>query len=261
MKGELVSGDLNKKVLVLVGPTGSGKTGLSIEIAKWCKKNMRREVEIISADSRAIYKEMDIGTAKPGLVEREGVVHWGIDIVEVNTKFNVAEFKKYALNKISEIEDRGNIPVIVGGTGLYVDAVVYDYSFDEAAKKMCSDREKMSTKFKVFGIKWDSGELRERLKKRLSTIFTQELKKEIKKLVQKYGWEVPVRTSNVYKFMWGYMNGEYEKNEALELAVLEDYHLAKRQMTWFKRNEQILWGNIAKTKENMIKCIQDEFKR
>ena len=247
-------------VIVIVGPTGSGKTGLSIEVAKWCIKELGREVEIISADSRAIYEGMDIGTAKPNMEERDGVVHWGFDIASVSTKFNVSDFKKYALDKIVEIENRGNIPMVVGGTGLYVDAVIYNYSFDEDAKKMCSDREKMSTKFIVFGIKWDMEKLRERLQKRLSTIFTQELMGEVTEMVKKYGWENPAMKSNVYKFAWGYMNGIYSREDALKLAAYADYHLAKRQMTWFKRNEQILWGDIVKTKENVIKYIQDEFK-
>ena len=247
-------------VIVLVGPTGSGKTGLSIEVAKWCKKCLGREVEIISADSRAIYQGMSIGTAQPSMEERDGVVHWGFDLVPLSTKFNVANFKKYTLQKIVEIENRGNIPMIVGGTGLYIDAVVYDYSFDDNAKKMCSDREKMSTKFIVFGIKWDTTELRKRLKKRLSTIFTQELFDETEKIVREYGVESLAGKGNVYKFVLGYLAGSYDRDEALRLAEYEDYHLAKRQMTWFKRNKKILWGSLAETKENMIKCIQDEFK-
>lgn len=245
------------KTVVIVGATGSGKTGLSIDIAKYCARVYGKTIEIISADSRAIYKELDIGTAKPSLRERNGVVHHGFDLVDVNTKFNVAEYKKYVLQKIIEIENRGNIAMIVGGTGLYVDAVIYDYKFNNVVKNMCSDREKMSTKFIVYGIKWEMSELRDRLKQRLYKIFTHELEEETKKVVQEYGWDNSAMTSNVYKYMWGYINGLYSKEEAMELAWYDDYHLAKRQMTWFKRNKNIIWGSIDETRLNVLKCIQD----
>ena len=113
-------------VVVIVGPTGSGKTGVSIEIAK------KINGEIISADSRAIYKGMDIGTAKPTLAERDGVPHFGFDLVEPGERFTAADFKVYAEEKIAEIRKRGHVPIIAGGTGLYVDALVYDYKFGEA---------------------------------------------------------------------------------------------------------------------------------
>ena len=100
--------------IVIVGATGSGKTGIAIQIAK--------EIggEIISADSRAIYKFMDIGTAKPSMEEREGVLHFGIDLVEPGERFTVADWKKMAEQKINEIRGRGHVPIVVGGTGLYI---------------------------------------------------------------------------------------------------------------------------------------------
>ena len=124
----------NSPVIVIVGPTGSGKTGVSIEIAK--------EIggEIISADSRAIYKGMDIGTAKPSLEEQDGVPHFGLDLVEPGERFTVADWKVYAEQKILEIRNRGNVPMVVGGTGLYVDSLVFGYHFTENSKNSCSDR-------------------------------------------------------------------------------------------------------------------------
>ena len=111
------------KTIVILGPTGSGKTGVAIEIA--------REIggEIISADSRAIYKGMDIGTAKPSVAEQCGVPHWGIDLVEPGERFTVADWKAYAEDKMREIAARGKVPMVVGGTGLYIDALVYGYRF------------------------------------------------------------------------------------------------------------------------------------
>ena len=106
--------------LVILGPTGSGKTGVSIEIAKTIGG------EIISADSRAIYKSMDTGTAKPTKEEMGGIPHYGLDLVEPGERFTVADWKKYAETRIREIKNRKKIPIIVGGTGLYIDALIYD---------------------------------------------------------------------------------------------------------------------------------------
>ena len=129
------------KVIVIVGPTGSGKTGVSLEIAKAVASHSTafsyKTVEIISADSRAIYKGMDIGTAKPTIKEQEVAKHWGIDLVEPGERFTVFDWKKYAEEKIKEIYSRGNLPIIVGGTGLYVDALVYDYQFSDSQLRKC----------------------------------------------------------------------------------------------------------------------------
>ncbi len=112
-----------KKLIIITGPTASGKTALAIKLAK------QFNGEIISADSRAIYRGIDIASAKPSLEEREGVPHWGFDLAEPDQIFTAADFKEYAFEKISEIHSRGKIPFLVGGTGLYIDAVLYDYDF------------------------------------------------------------------------------------------------------------------------------------
>lgn len=239
------------KIPVIVGPTGSGKTSVAIEIAK--------EIggEIISADSRAIYKYMDIGTAKPTVLEQAEVPHFGIDLVEPGERFTVADWKKYAEEKIAEIRARGKIPMIVGGTGLYIDALIYDYQFSEEAKKNYTDRAKMSPEYKVFGILWSSEELRKRLKLRVDGLFNDKLYKETEFLVKKYGWGSQAMKSDIYQFAWGYLQGEYTLEEAKKLNVFDDYHLAKRQMTWFKRNDQIVWLPLEKVAQNVIKCIQD----
>ena len=111
------------KVLIIVGPTASGKTKLGIEAAK------KFNGEIISADSMQIYKYMNIGTAKPTLQEKEGIPHHLIDIVEPNEKFSVAEFKERAERCIEDILSRGKLPIIVGGTGLYVNALINTFDF------------------------------------------------------------------------------------------------------------------------------------
>lgn len=248
------------KIPVIVGPTGSGKTGVAIEIA--LEVAARRlggfaGVEIISADSRAIYKGMDIGTAKPDATEQKLALHHGIDLVLPGERFTVADFQAYAEQKISEICSRGLVPLVVGGTGLYVDALIYNYQFSEEAKKNYSDRQKMDDRFAVFGIKWDMNDLRKRLELRVNKLFVQELYEETEELVAKYGWNSQAMKSNIYQFVWRYLQGEISLEEAKRLAVLDDYHLAKRQMTWFKRNPEIKWLPLEKIKPAVLKCIQD----
>ncbi len=214
--------------------------------------------EIISADSRAIYKGMDIGTAKPSREEQQGIPHWGIDLVEPGERFTVADFKKYAEEKIADIKARGKIPIVVGGTGLYVDALVYDYNFTQETKHTQSDRKEVCTNFLLIGVKTDPEELRERIRQRVNKLFVQELYDETTELVQKYGWESQAMKSNIYQFAWGYLQGKYTLEEAKELNVFDDWHLAKRQMTWFKRNKKIVWLPLAEIRDFVIKCIQDE---
>lgn len=108
-------------LVVIAGQTGSGKTALGIELAKHFNG------EIISADSRTVYKGMDIGTAKPTLTEREGILHYGFDAVAPNERFSVYDFQQLALRAIDDIAGHGKLPIMVGGTGLYVDAVIYDF--------------------------------------------------------------------------------------------------------------------------------------
>ena len=222
-------------VIVIVGPTASGKTGAAIELAK------KIGGEVISADSRAIYKYMDIGTAKPSKEEMDGVPHFGIDLVEPGERFTVADFKAYAEQKIAEIRERGHVPIVAGGTGLYVDALVYNYHFNETVQKSYADRQEMEKGYTIFGIKWDVDKLRERLTMRERQLYCEDLFKETQFLVEKYGWDSQAMKSNIYQFAWKYMQGELSLEEAIEQNVYDDYHLAKRQMTWFKRNDNIIW--------------------
>lgn len=113
------------KVICIVGPTASGKTGLAIELAK------KIDAEVISADSMQIYKGLDVGTAKVTKEEAQGIQHHIIDVCDVEDKFSVADFKQMCYDKIEEILSRGKKVIIAGGTGLYVNSVVYNMNFDE----------------------------------------------------------------------------------------------------------------------------------
>jgi len=237
---------------VIVGPTGSGKTGVGIRLAK------KLDGEIISADSRAIYKGMDIGTAKPTAKEQEGVVHHGLDLVEPGERFTVADWKAYAEQKICSIQKKGKTVIVVGGTGLYIDALVFDYKFTPEAKENYSDREKMRPEYVVFGIETEKEVLKEGLQQRIEKMFSPELYEETRRLVEKYGWKNQAMKSDIYEYVYKYLEGEMPLEEAKEKAFFEDVHLAKRQMTWFRRNKEIIWASLENIEEVVLKCIQDE---
>ena len=114
-----------KKVICIVGPTASGKTSLGIKLAK------KIDGEVISADSMQVYKELNIGTAKVTKEEMKEIKHHMIDVCNIDEKFSVAEYKKMCYEKINEILKKGKTPIIVGGTGLYVNSVVYNMQFDD----------------------------------------------------------------------------------------------------------------------------------
>ncbi len=131
---------MNKpKVIVICGPTASGKTALSIQLAQ------KINGEIISSDSMQIYKNMNIGTAKPDKQEMQGIKHYLLDFVEPNQRYSVADYKKDAENAIEDILQKGKVPIIVGGTGLYVDSLIYgieypNIEFDENYRKKLEKR-------------------------------------------------------------------------------------------------------------------------
>jgi len=116
---------MKNPIIVIIGPTASGKTALSIDLAK------KFNGEIVNADSQNVYREMDIGTAKPTIEEQQEVPHHMLDIVDPSQEFNVAIYKRLALEAIAEISKRRKIPFLVGGTGLYIDALIYNYHIPE----------------------------------------------------------------------------------------------------------------------------------
>lgn len=247
------------QTIIILGPTGSGKTGVGIKIAKAIGG------EIISADSRAIYKGMDIGTAKPTKEEMQGIPHYGLDLVEPGERFTVADWKSYAEEKIKEIKARGKVPIIVGGTGLYIDALIYDYRFKgptghkigDIEQKTCSDRTEVKGDYLIIGVKTNPDELRARLKSRIDQMFTPELYAETKKLASKYGWDTGAMKSDIYEYAYKYLQGELTLEEAKEQCFYEDWHLAKRQLTWFKRNDNIIWLELTQIYSFVLQYIHN----
>lgn len=270
---------IEKPLIVIVGPTASGKTGLAIKLAS------RFDGEIISADSRAIYRYMDIGTAKPTAEEQGEVKHWGIDLVEPNEKFTAADFQRYANDRIADIRSRGKTPFLVGGSGLYVDGVIYNYEFGviadkktrakleemsvEELQKYCYDnnislpenssnkrylmraielksvvknnRKQIRGNTIIVGIMVDKDELQKRIADRAEQMFDGEIEKETEFLAKNYSFELESMKSNIYPIVHRMMNGEITRDEAVALFRTDDWHLAKKQMTWFRRNPEINW--------------------
>ncbi len=210
-------------LIVIVGETASGKTALGIKLAQ------KFNGEIICADSRTVYKHMDIGTAKPTKTEQRLVRHHLIDLVEPNEKYNVAMFKHDALAAIEDITGRGKLPIIVGGTGLYVDAVIFDYDFDS---KTMSD---LRPNTLLIGVQRARSDLKERITRRIEKMIDDGFVEEVKMLGDKYSWQNEAMKSTSYRAFEQYTKGEVSLEEAKQQFVRNDILFAKRQRTWFKR--------------------------
>ncbi len=274
--------DINLPLVVITGPTASGKTALAIDLAQ------RFGGEIICADSRTVYKGLDVGTAKPSVVEQKLVPHWGIDLIEPNERFSVADFKEYAVKAIQDIRARGHVPFLVGGTGLYVDAVILDYQFgreyDENTRQKlqrmtldelyhyCEDNhinlpENDKNKRYVIraienaghdsnrnvvpefpkyivGITTEKSELRERIGKRIEQMLENGVVDEAIMIAEKYGWDAESMKANLYPLLRKYVAGDLEISDLKTQAVTADWHLAKRQLTWLRRNKFIHWDDV-----------------
>lgn len=275
------SDDSTPPLVVVVGPTASGKSATALRVAE------EFNGEIICADSRTIYKGMDIGTAKPTAEDRARVPHWGLDLVEPGEVFTAADFKEYALKKIAEIRKRGHVPLLVGGTGLYVDGVIFDYEFSEPQpelrkmletktldelKEYCAnnnimlpenhqnrryvmraiERQNVSGKrlFEpipntlVVGIATNRNELRQRIAARSEQLFADGMVEEAKKLGKKYGWDSEAMTGNIYPLVKRFLDGELTETDLRQKFITADWRLAKRQSTWLKRNRHIHWLDL-----------------
>lgn len=274
------SSNYNKTpLIVIVGPTASGKTSLAINLAEIYGG------EIICADSRTVYKDMDIGTAKPSYEDCQRVTHWGIDLIYPYEYFSAAEFKQYALKKIEDIRSRNKIPFLVGGTGLYIDAIVFDYKFgnkSDVKKRTLLEKLNIEELWKycrknnielpdnynnkryvircieqgginnnrkveinnntiVVGISTDRDNLRKRIKDRIEQFFDNNVVEEAKILGKIYGWDNRAMSGNIYPILHKYIDNEIGIEEAKVEIFYRDWHLAKRQMTWFRRNKNIEW--------------------
>ena len=265
-------------LIVIVGTTASGKTALALELAE------KFGGEVICADSRTIYRGMDIGTAKPTLEERERIAHHLIDVIDPNERFSAAQFKEQAIAAIADIHSRGKLPILVGGTGLYIDAVIFDFQFvetkDESLRQALDQlsveelqreitrlgyvmpensknkrylvrmierhgetgsKRELRPNTAVIGIAADREVIRQRIENRVDAMFAEGFVDEAKSLVRAVGETAPAFLAPGYKAIMPYLRGEISIEQAKAGFVKNDYCLAKRQETWFKRNKSIQW--------------------
>lgn len=296
-------------VYVIGGPTASGKSKLAVELAKQING------EIISADSMQIYKDMDIGTAKINEDEMQGIKHYMLDFVSPEERYSVSNFKKDAENAIEEILKKGKTPIIVGGTGLYIDSLIYGIEFQdeeidieyreqlnkiaekegleklykqaqeidaEAMAKISKNdkkriirvleiyhktgktktqQEKESRKnevkynYKVFAITMNREKLYSRIEKRVDQMVEQGLIEEVEKIIKKYSKFPTAMQGLGYKEVVEYIENKVTKEEMIEKIKKETRHYAKRQLTWFRKNKDIIWLDGEKNIEENIKLI------
>ena len=267
-------------LVVVVGPTASGKSALAMQIAK------KWRGEIIAADSRTIYRGMDIGTAKPSPDDQRAVPHHLLDVIAPGEQFSAAQFKKRATTAIDDILGRGSIPILVGGTGLYVDSVIFDYQFSvqadpkqreylqglsiEQLQEMCREKnitlpinilnkrhlvraletggtathkKTLRGNTIVVGITTSREKLRERIEKRVYEMMQSGVVGEASSIGRMYDWQGEALKGNVYPILRNVIEGDMSRAEAVGQIVKSDLRLAKRQMTWFKRNPYIIWSD------------------
>lgn len=262
-----------KKVVVIAGVTGAGKSKLALELSNYL------DIEIINADSVSIYKELDIGSAKPNITELETIPHHLVDYLSIDEEWSVANFQIIGRKLIEEIWNRGHIPVVVGGTGLYINALIKDYEFiseetvettetrnsnalyeiiqnyDSTIDVHPNNRKRlerlvykiennlMENKNKeeyvydalVYFIQGNRELLYERINKRVLTMFDDGLKEEVLSLSKKYPTFFNYSSTQAigYREFEEFVNGNINEERLIELIQRNTRRFAKRQITWF----------------------------
>ena len=301
-----------KPLVILAGPTAVGKTELSIRLAK------RINGAIISADSMQVYKYMDIGSAKIMPDEMEGVKHYLIDELDPSDEFNIVRFQQMAKDALKEIYANGQIPIVAGGTGFYIQALLYDIDFthqdsDEAFRKEMADyaaeygaealHEKLkeidpvsyktihanNTKrviraleyyrmtgqpisahneqehqkvspynFAYFVLTDDRKHLYDRIDYRVDLMMKKGLVDEVKNLYDMgYHKDMVSMQGLGYKELLSYLDGECSLEEAVYIIKRETRHFAKRQLTWFRRERDVIWLDKSAYQYNDQRILTD----
>lgn len=299
---------IKQKIICIVGPSGIGKTKLSVELAKMFGG------EIISADSMQIYKGMDVGTAKITPSEMDGVCHHMIDIVSPLEKYSVSDWKDGAEKCIADIVSRHKIPFVVGGTGLYVSSLLYNYNFSkvaenselrnyyqkileekgaEALHKLLQEKDPESASkihpnktkaviralevaeekkkdesfsnrnegkydYLLLGLNIDREKLYERINLRVDKMESEGLFEEFENLTKNCGLKRDHQSALAigYRELFDFSDGVATKNDCLELIKKDTRNYAKRQLTWFRRMENIEWFEPGQV-DKIIKRIRE----
>lgn len=285
-------------LIVICGATASGKSGLALEIAQ------RLNSVIISADSRQIYREFDIGTAKPTQTEQKLVPHYQIDICDPTEVLTLAEYQQQTQRLIARYQSR--IPLLVGGTGLYLDSITKGLKIPSvspqpelrsqlaalgqtqiyrwltqvdpmaAAKIHANDQYRTLRALEVFyvtgipisaqqgenppsypilqiGLDCEIEALDRRIAKRVQQMVKLGLIQEVEDLCQKYGQDLPLLSTLGYAEIKQYLAGDLNLAEAIALTVTHTRQFAKRQRTWFNKNQQIIW--FDNTSPNLLEKV------
>ena len=271
-----------KDIIVIVGPTGVGKTKLSIELAK------RFDAEIINGDSVSIYKELNIGSAKPSIEEREGIVHHLIDIKDPSEDYTVYDYQKDVRSLIEDINSRGKRIIIVGGTGLYIKAALYDYKFTEGTtyndynnlsneelldrinkydikdklevnnrkrlvrllnklennEELTYNKDKLLYPIKVIGLTTNRDLLYERINKRVDIMIENGLLDEINSLKDKYMDSRVLNTGIGYKEFYEYLYSNKSLDRVITEIKQDSRRFAKRQYTFFNHQFKTKWFDV-----------------
>lgn len=285
-------------VVVICGPTASGKTALSVELAK------ELDAEIISADSMQIYKGMDIATAKPSISERDGIPHHLMDFLDPCEAFSVADYVRLAREKISDIAARGKLPMIVGGTGLYISSLINniqfeesecDYAYREQLRQLAAEKgngylmdmlkeidpetaaslhENNQSRviralevYKITGktmsqtqkesravpspyepcmiaLDYDRSQLYDRINRRVDIMLEEGLLEEARAFYSREDYPTAAQAIG-YKELLPYLKGSEELDTCVEKLKQETRKYAKRQLTWFRKDERIHWIKVT----------------
>ena len=222
---------MENKVLVLLGPTASGKTSLAVALAN------KLNGEIVSADSRQIYRGMDIGTGKD-LVEYGSVPYHLIDNHQIGDVYSVAHFQKEAHDAIQEITSRGKLPIVCGGTGLYLESLINHFQFSRVPDFL-EESLNYDLDFQVFGLNPTLEVRRERISNRLHQRLMEGLVEEVQALLgHGISQDALIWMGLEYKWAVHFLNGEISRDrfeQGLEVAI---HQFAKRQMTYFRKMEK-----------------------
>ena len=220
----------------IIGPTGVGKTKLSIMLAK------KFNAEIINCDSQQVYRELLIGVAKIKDEEKEGIVHHLIDNVSVLDDYSAYDYQTDARNILDRLLSEGKNVIIVGGTGLYLKVLLYDYTFDDNCNK-----NKRLYDFKLIGLTRNRAHLYEIINDRVDLMIDSGLENEVRKLYDKGIFSKVVNTAIGYKEFYSYFKGNITRDEAISLIKKRSRNYAKRQYTFFNNQfTDINWYDVDK---------------